>query len=89
MDDKFVEYISMLKHFNNDVMKLNIKYCDEIEELRDKILELETERDVLKSKLLETKADIKYLLRFGEGNGYIRKKYSRDIVDDEGEINNE
>lgn len=82
MDDKFIEYISMLKHFNNDVMTLNIKYCDEIEELRDKILELENERDVLKSKLSETKADIKYLLEYGEGNGYIRNKYIRGDKDE-------
>lgn len=47
-----------------------------IEELRDKILEIENERDILKSKLSETKADIHYLLENGESI-YIRNKYIR------------
>ena len=48
----------------------------EIERLNDIIIELETERDVLKSKLSETKADIHYLLENGESI-YMRNKYIR------------
>ena len=59
-----------------------IKYSEEIEELKDKIVSIETERDIFKSKLSETKADIKYLLEYGEGNGYIRNKYTRGDVDE-------
>ena len=50
---------------------------EEIEKYKDIVLDLENERDVLKSKLSETKADIKYLIEHGESNGYIRNKYIR------------
>ena len=51
-------------------------YEKENEQLNDKILTLENERDILKSKLSETKADIHYLLENGE-TIYIRNKYIR------------
>ena len=35
MDDELVKYISMMKDFNNELMELNIKYCEEIERLND------------------------------------------------------
>lgn len=50
----------------------------EIERLNNIRIALENERDVLKSTLSDTKADIKYLLTNGEGNGYIRNKYLRE-----------
>lgn len=62
---------------NEKEMLNNLDKDKEIEKLKDKIISLETERDVLKSTLSETKADIKYLLQSGEGNGYIRNKYLR------------
>jgi len=58
------------------------KLTNERNEQIDKILALENERDILKSKLSETKADIKYLLEHGEGNGYIRNKYIRGGKDE-------
>ena len=76
-NDELIKYFSMMKAFSNELTELNIKYSEEIEELRDKIISLETEKDVLISKLYEIKADIKYLLEYGEGNGYIRDKYLR------------
>ena len=48
----------------------------EIEKYKDDILDLENERDILKSKLSETKADIHYLLENGESI-YIKNKYIR------------
>jgi len=57
-------------------MDLNVKYTEEIEQLNDIILTLENERDILKSKLSESKADIHYLLENGESI-YIRNKYIR------------
>lgn len=77
MEDELIKYLAMMKEFNSELMELNIKYSDQIEKYKDIVLDLETERDALKSKLLETKADIKYLLEYGEGNGYIRNKYIR------------
>ena len=77
MNDEILKYISMMKTFNSELMELNIKYSDQIEKYKDIVLDLENERDILKSKLSETKADIKYLLENGEGNGYIRNKYIR------------
>lgn len=53
------------------------KLTNERNEQIDKILVLENERDILISKLSEIKANIKYLLEHGEGNGYIRNKYIR------------
>lgn len=46
----------------------------QIDRLEEKVLTLENERDILKSKLSETKADIKYILENGESI-YIRNKY--------------
>ena len=48
----------------------------QIDRLEEKVLTLENERDILKSKLSETKADIKYILENGESI-YIRNKYIR------------
>ena len=53
----------------------------EIERLNDIIIELENERDILKSKLSETKADIHYLLENGESI-YIMNKYIRGDKDE-------
>ena len=71
------EIVANMLRFNKELMELNVKYTEEIEELKDKIISLENERDILTSNLSETKADIKYLLENGEANGYIRKKYTR------------
>lgn len=76
MNDELLKYISMMKTFNSELMELNIKYSDQIEKYEDIILDLENERDILKSKLSETKADIHYLLENGESI-YIRNKYIR------------
>ena len=76
MNDEILKYISMMKTFNSELMELNIKYSEQIEKYKDIILDLETERDILKSKLSETKADIHYLLENGESI-YIRNKYIR------------
>ena len=77
MNDEILKYIAMMKTFNSELMELNIKYSEQIEKYKDIVLDLENERDILKSKLFEIKADIKYLLEYGEGNGYIRNKYIR------------
>ena len=79
-----------IKVMNNDeirdfCIKKDLKIFEleqEIERLNNIILDLENERDILKSKLSETKADIKYLLENGEGNGYIRNKYIRGDKDE-------
>jgi len=76
MNDEILKYISMMKTFNSELMELNIKYSEQIEKYKDIILDLENERDILKSKLSETKADIHYLLENGESI-YIRNKYIR------------
>ena len=75
-NDEILKYISMMKTFNGEIMELNIKYSEQIEKYKDIILDLENERDILKSKLSETKADIHYLLENGESI-YIRNKYIR------------
>ena len=62
MEDEIVKYIDMMKTFNSELMELNIKYSEQIEKYKDIVLALENERDILKSKLSETKADIHYLL---------------------------
>ena len=80
-EDILIENVVYFKKFNDDLMDLNVKYTEEIEQLNDKILTLETERDVLKSKLSETKADIHYLLENGESI-YIRNKYIRGDKDE-------
>lgn len=82
MNDEILKYISMMKIFNSELMELNIKYNEQIEKYKDIVLDLENERDILKSKLSETKADIKYLLENDEGNGYIRNKYLRGDKDE-------
>lgn len=82
MEDELIKYVAMMKEFNSELMELNIKYSDQIEKYKDIVLDLENERDILKSKLSETKADIKYLLENGEGNGYIRNKYIRGDKDE-------
>ena len=62
MNDEMLEYISMMKQFNSELMELNIKYSDQIEKYKDIVLDLENERDILKkSKLSETKAKLKYI----------------------------
>ena len=76
MNDEVLKYISMMKNFNSELMELNIKYSDQIEKYKDIVLDLENERDILKSKLSETKADIHYLLENGESI-YIKNKYIR------------
>ena len=53
----------------------------EIEKYKDIVLDLENEKDILKSKLSETKADIHYLLENGESI-YIRNKYIRGDKDE-------
>ena len=69
----------MRKHYETvpkeTLINILIASREQIEKYEDSILDLENERDILKSKLSETKADIKYLLEYGEGNGYIRSKY--------------
>ena len=70
------KYILMMKTFTSELMELNIKYSEQIEKYKDDILSLENERDILKSKLSETKADIHYLLENGESI-YIKNKYIR------------
>ena len=69
MNDEQLKYLMMLKEFNSELMELNTKYSEEI-------MDLQNERDILKSKLSETKADICYLLKNGESI-YIRNKYIR------------
>lgn len=68
---------TMRKHYEvtpKDILiNILISSREEVERLNDKIIELENERDILKSKLSETKADIHYLLEKGE-NIYIRRK---------------
>ena len=76
MNDEILKYILMMKTFNSELMELNIKYSEQIEKYKDIILDLENERDILKSKLSETKADLHYLLENGESI-YIRNKYIR------------
>lgn len=78
MNDEMIKYILMMKEFNSEIMELNIKYSEQIEKYKDIVLDLENERDILKSKLSETKADIHYLLENGESN-YIKNKYIRVI----------
>ena len=41
MEDNIVEIVMNMYNFNQDLMKLNIKYCEEIEELKDIISRLE------------------------------------------------
>ena len=77
MDERLVDLALNIHYFNQDVMELNIKYSEEIKELKDNILSLETKIDILESLLSETKADVKYALEYGDGNGYLRKKYFR------------
>ena len=71
----------MRKHYETvpkeTLINILIASREQIEKYEDIILDLENEIDILKSKLSETKADIKYLLENGEGNGYIRNKYTR------------
>lgn len=81
MSDELLKYISMMKQFNSELMELNIKYSDQIEKYKDIVLDLENERDILKSKLSETKADIHYLLENGEST-YIKNKYTRGDKDE-------
>lgn len=82
-EDRLIQNIVYFKKFNDDLMDLNVKYTEEIEELKDKILTLENERDLLKSILSEAKADIKYILKNGDESGWLKKKYFRDKVDEE------
>ena len=84
MNDRLVELAMNIHHFNQDVMELNIKYIEQIEKDKDAILDLETERDILKSKLSETKADIKYLIEYGV-TPYIKNKYIRGDNNEEKE----
>lgn len=72
---------TMRKHYDQTpketLINILITSREQIEKYKDIVLDLENERDILRSKLSETKADIKYLLEYGEGNGYIRNKYLR------------
>lgn len=76
-------YVENVYEHDSEIM-LNWKdiklVLEEIERLEDEILTLETERDILKGKLSEIKADIHYLLENGE-NIYIRNKYIRSDKD--------
>lgn len=81
MNDEMLKYILMMKEFNSELMELNIKYSEQIEKYKDIVLDLENERDILRSKLSETKADIHYLLENGESI-YIRNKYIRGDKDE-------
>ena len=70
----------MRKHYyktpKETLINILIESREQIEKYEDIILDLENERDILKSKLSETKADIHYLLKNGE-SFYIRNKYIR------------
>lgn len=76
----------MRKHYETvpkeTLINILIASREQVDKYKDIILDLENERDVLKSKLSETKADVKYLLEYGEGNGYIRNKYLRGDKDE-------
>ena len=71
---------TMRKHYaktpKETLINILITSREQIEKYKDIVLDLENERDILKSKLSETKADIHYLLENGESI-YIRNKYIR------------
>ena len=77
MEEDLIKLVSNLKRFNSELMELNIKYSESIEELQDRIITFENQRDFLQSTLSDIKADIKYAIQYGDGNGYLRKKYFR------------
>lgn len=78
-DEEIERLNNLLKETSQMASKETVKSITlkgENEELKDKLLSIENERDILKSKLSDTKADIHYLLEKGE-NIYIRNKYKR------------
>ena len=72
--DLFIEQVES-EEFKELIKEIKEMYKEK-EELKDKLLSLETERDILKSNLSDVKADIRYLLENGESI-YIRNKYKR------------
>ena len=75
IDVDYNEYKKTIEE-NMSLITENHKLKEETERLNNIILTLENERDILKSKLSDIKADIHYLLKNGE-SVYIRNKYIR------------
>lgn len=53
MDNDLLRFVSMIKHFNSELMELNIKYCEEIEELRNDNQALSSSNSVLSDRILK------------------------------------